>query len=153
VSVPDAQLQRIADMLRVATDASRTTIRGPAQRDGDDTDTTELLAESLAEGVVTMHSAPVSGAAIAEAGTYVYLLERLDVLVQPDCAVGPRPPESLTGFFDVRAQMLGPLVERGRMIGTVSVHQQGATREWSGDDVAALRAAVQDVLAHWGIQP
>lgn len=140
----DVVLAGIVEDLRVATGASRTTIRGPLAGIGG---STALLAESCAPGVLSMTAGPA--AAIVEADTYVYLRRELDVLVQPDCSVGPRPPETLTSFFGVRAQLLGPLVDERMVIGTVSVHQQGSTREWSPEDVAVLRTAVAHVMAHW----
>ncbi|MHB1172937.1 MAG: GAF domain-containing protein [Lacisediminihabitans sp.] len=143
----DSVLVEIISSLLVATAASRATLRGPLA--GTDT-TIALLAESLADGVESMADGPISG--IVEAGTYAYLREHHDLLIQPDCAVGPQPPETLTGYFGVRAQMLGPLVDGGKVIGTISVHQQGRTRDWTESEVRALREAVARVREHWSLR-
>lgn len=142
----DPVLVAIVEELRAATDSSRVTVRGPVAGSGSGT-TIALLAEDLAPGVASMVDGPQAG--IAEAETYTYLRETHEVLIQPDCAVGPRPPESLTGLFGVRAQMLGPLVVGGELVGTVSVHDQRGTRDWSDADAAALARAVARVLEHW----
>jgi maleate isomerase len=138
------RLQSIADELRLATGASRTTIRGPMP--GEET-TIALLAESLADGIESMHGGPQAG--IVEAETYTYLRETLEILVQPDCARGPKPPETLTDGYGIRAQLLGPLVVGATVIGTVSVHQKDSTRNWTSSDIEALKTAVRHVRDEW----
>jgi GAF domain-containing protein len=66
---------------------------------------------------------------------------------------GPRPPRSMIERYRVQAQMVAPVLDRGELIGTVSVHQQDAARHWSQADIAALervQAAVAAVLAERG---
>ena len=55
-------------------------------------------------------------------------------------AVPPSPPE-LVSVYGIRAQMLAPIVRDDRLAGVVSVHYVGGTREWSGDEIAALESA------------
>lgn len=134
------QLRRVVDRLLAETAASRTTVRG---RSGDDP--VALLAEALAPGVESMADGQ-QPAAITAAPTYVVLSETKAVLVQDDCLnEGPEPPQSLTGRYRVRAQMLAPVLGGGEMIGTVSVHQQDTTRHWTAADIAALERAQAEV--------
>ncbi|HEY3878747.1 MAG TPA: GAF domain-containing protein [Trebonia sp.] len=138
----DTQLRRVVDRLLAETGASRTTVRG--QSGGDPV---ALLAESLAPGVESMADGQ-QPAAITAAPTYLVLSAAKTVLVQDDCVhEGPEPPESLTGRYRVRAQMLAPVLDGGEMIGTVSVHQQDTTRHWTPADIAALERAQAEVTA------
>lgn len=135
-------LRRLVDRLRAETGASRTTVRGPAGGDP-----VALLAESLAPGVESMADGQ-QPAVITAAPTYVVLSETKAILVQDDCVnEGPEPPRSLVERYRVRAQMLAPVLHDGEMIGTISVHQQDATRHWTEADIAALKRAQDDVTA------
>jgi GAF domain-containing protein len=140
-------LQDIADELRKETGASRATVRGlrdvstPASASR-----VELLAESLAEGVPSMHDGPQPG--IVEAPTYVELNRTHALIIQDDCRVDePRPPQSLISHYRVYAQMLAPVVRAGEMVGTISVHQQDRPRRWSADEIDALSRARAEVEA------
>jgi maleate isomerase len=139
-------LAEIVERLRLATGAARTTIRGPVP--GQAT-TSSLLAEALATGVRSMATAPPAG--IEEAETYTYLRSRRRNLIQPDCTEEPRPPASLINVFHVTAQMLGPLLDGDRLVGTVSVHHEGGPRAWSAAEVDALDRAVAEVRRQWGL--
>ena len=133
-------LRRLTDRLLAETGASRTTVRG---RDGDDP--VALLAESRAAGVESMADGQ-QPAKIVAAPTYVWLSETRSVLVQADCVhEGPEPPRSLIERYRVRAQMVAPVLADGKVIGTVSVHQQDAVRHWTPDDIAALERAQAEV--------
>ena len=132
-------LQSIADRLRIATAASRTTIR-VADADGNPA----LRAESLAEGVASMHDGPQP--AIRAAPTYTELEATRTILVQHDCRIqGPRPPASLIERYRVYAQMLAPVFDGDDMIATISVHQQDTPRRWTEAEISALRAATVEV--------
>jgi GAF domain-containing protein len=135
-----SQLQDIADRLRAATGASRTTVRGQV---GDDP--VALLAESLAPGVESMADGQ-EPAKITAAPTYTALGQTRALLIQDDCVnAGPQPPRSLVERYRVRAQMLAPVLRGRDLIGTVSVHQQDVTRHWSRADITALKAAQGEV--------
>jgi GAF domain-containing protein len=130
------------DRLRAETGASRTTVRG---RDGDDP--VALLAESLAPGVESMADGQ-QPAAITAAPTYVVLRETKAILVQDDCVnQGPEPPRSMIERYRVRAQMVAPVLDGEELIGTISVHQQDATRHWAPGDIAALERVQAEVTA------
>jgi GAF domain-containing protein len=139
-----APLQPIADRLRTATSASRTTVRVV-----DATGAPALIAESLAGGVRSMRDGPQP--AVTAAPTYVELERTRAILVQDDCRTeGPQPPASLIEDYRVYAQMLAPVFQDGHMIATISVHQQDATRHWSDTEIAALHRAAADVAAALG---
>jgi maleate isomerase len=139
----DPRLQRVADDLRARTAASRTTVRG---RRGDDP--VALLAESRASGVASMRDGP-RGPGIVAAPTYVELERTRTILVQADTRTDPiRPPASLLDTFRVYAQMLAPVLDDDGMVGTISVHQQDATRVWTPQDVEALAAAQRAVTTY-----
>lgn len=138
-----ARLKSLTDRLLERTGASRTTVR--ARSGGDPV---ALLAESLAPGVPSMRTLPPEPAVVVAAPTYVVLAETRSILVQDDCLTqGPRPPESLTGYFRVYAQMLAPVLDGGEMIGTISVHQQDTPRHWTEADIAALESTAAEVTS------
>ena len=69
-----------------------------------------------------------------------------DYLIQPFCeGATPAPPEALIRIYGVKAQMLGPVVRNGRLLGWISVHENRSTRDWTADEIAFLKAAVADV--------
>ena len=138
-------LQSIADRLRTATAASRTTIRVV-----DESGQPALVAESLAEHVPSMHDGPQP--AIVAAPTYTELERTRAILVQHDCRTeGPRPPASLIDHYRVYAQMLAPVFDGDDLIATISVHQQDAPRHWTETEIAALRTATAEVETTLGL--
>lgn len=141
-------LQLIAQQLFDAVAPSRVTIRGAAPGQ---VDTTTLHAEILAPTAETMRGAPQGDIVVAP--TYRWLQDNRRILVQADCREEPLPPKMLTQTFHVGAQLLGPLMRAGELVGTISVHQQGSSRAWATDDVAALARAVDEVAALWGLDP
>jgi maleate isomerase len=137
-----AELRALTDALLAATGASRTTVRLAVG----DAPPTLLVAESLAVGVRSMRDGPQPS--IMAAPTYVHLQEHREILVQHDCITdGPAPPPSLIADYGVRAQMLAPILDGERLVGTVSVHHQCTTRAWTLEEIGALtqaQAAVND---------
>lgn len=143
----DPYCQRLTDDLLVATGASRTTVRLIVE--GGDL---ELVAESCAPGVASMATGPVVDPTVHP--TYLYLERERKLLIQDDCRSGePAPPASLVQHFGVWAQMLAPVVVNGEFTGTISVHQQGTTRQWDQAAVAALAAAERALEDHLGVAP
>lgn len=139
----EPELQTVCESLLAQTGASRATVRlvGPA-----DSGVT-LVAEALSAGVASMRDGPQPG--IIEAPTYVHLQRTRQLLVQNDLRTDPvGPPPSLIDHYRVWAQMLAPVLYGGRMVATISVHQQQATRDWSVSDRAALEGA-QAKVAGW----
>lgn len=83
---------------------------------------------------------------ITAAPTYLALAAEQKIIVQGDCRIeSPAPPPSLVDHYGVWAQMLAPVVLDGKLAGTISVHQQHRTRQWTEEDVAALRQAQSEV--------
>lgn len=127
--------EELAAALLARVNASRVTVR--LCEDGSDP---LLVAEALAPGIPSMAGGPVTG--IREAGTYVFLEKERRILVQNDCRAGePTPPPSLIETYRVYAQMLAPVIVRGEMVGTISVHQQDRSRVWTKGEIGALADA------------
>jgi GAF domain-containing protein len=115
--------------------ASRTTLRLDVEGKN-----FPAVAEALAPGVPPIkqdESLDQRGAATAQ-----WLMRTHEILVQDDCAsADPPPPQALLDVYGVKAQMLAPIVDEGRVVGWISVHYTPSTRPWTERDVAALRAA------------
>lgn len=132
-------VESVTSRLLAATGASRTTLGlrdvwGQAHR----------VAEACAEGVQSMTAGPPIDT--RQAGTIRHLERQQKILVQNDCRTDePRPPEGLINYHHVYAQMLGPVVVLGSVLGNFSVHQQGKSRQWSQGDMDALAEACSEV--------
>jgi GAF domain-containing protein len=135
---------RIAADLFDAVRPSRVTIRGAAPGESD---TTMLHAQILAPGAASMAGASQGG--ITAAPTYGWLREHRTVLIQDDCREDPLPPRMLTEEYGVGAQLLGPLLRDGDLVGTVSVHHEGGPRSWTPQDVTAVLVAVERLRPVW----
>jgi maleate isomerase len=122
-----------------ATGASRATLRLDAS------DAVFLVvAEALAPGVRSIRDD--DSIDIRRAATFRFLERELRPLVQNDCLGGEHPaPKELVDFYGVRAQMLGPIVRDGRLVGIVSVHDAAGPRQWGEQETAALNDAVKRV--------
>ncbi len=102
-----------------------------------DAPSTTLVAESLAPGVRSMRDGPQPP--ITAAPTYVFLAQERRILVQRDCrSDGPAPPASLIDDYGVWSQMLAPVLDGETLVGTISVHCERQTRDWSAEEIAAL---------------
>lgn len=133
--------QLLMDELRVATGATRTTLR-EAGAAGD----FAVIAESLADGARSLRGDrtldPRAGA------TFRFLTENDGVLVQDDAAAHEfAPPRELREHYGMRAQMLGPIKRDGELVGIVSVHYGPDPRQWRRTDIAALERAVAQAAA------
>jgi GAF domain-containing protein len=138
----ESELQEICQVLLASTQASRTTVRLLDQT----VSGISLVAEALADGVPSMHDGPQP--AVREAPTYVHLERTHEILIQDDVRTDPvSPPPSLIDDYHVWAQMLAPVLHGGKMVATISVHQQLAPRHWSATDRAALEDAQARVVA------
>jgi maleate isomerase len=133
----------LADLLR-SVGASRTTLRldDPRWHFGVD----DVVAEARAPGEKSLRGQTSINQRAAETAQWIERHRRL--LVQDDLATGePRPPDALIAMYNVKAQMLAPIVRKGRLDGWISVHETRATRRWSESDQAAAVAAAARVLA------
>jgi maleate isomerase len=132
---PDA----IVSALLSRTGASRATVRLRDPRGG-----FPVAAEALAPGTRSIAGAveidPRAGA------TFDALAGSDRLLVQGDVSVAdPPPPPALVAAYGVRAQMVAPVWRDGSLEAIVSVHESAGPRDWTGDDVLALREAVDQV--------
>ena len=135
--------QPIVDDLLAATGASRITLRLDTPGDN-----FPVVAEALAPGVASIREGRLDQ---RNALTARRLMETLDVLVQSDTlAADPPPPPELIQHYGTLAQMLGPIVADGVVIGWLSVHENRGPREWEPGEVAALRVAMARVQVEVG---
>ena len=128
----------MADLL-AATTSARTTLR---------LDTPDqvfpVLAEACAPGVRSIRDATEID--LRAAKTFQYLDREHELLIQRDCLTDePVAPQELIDLYGVRAQMLAPIVRDGRLVGIISVHHAATPRDWSEDEVEAIRAAAARV--------
>ena len=137
-----AELDGIMATLRQATGAARVTLRLDVPRRN--LSVADVTAEALAPGVASLRGQ--TSIDQRAAGSIEWLEKHRRVLVQEDVsnADAPPPPE-LVRLYGATAQMLGPVLRDGVLVGWVSVHHTGGPRRWSASDVAALETAVRDV--------
>jgi GAF domain-containing protein len=130
------------DLLR-STESSRTTLRLdlPDQDAGLDT----VVAEALAPGVRSLRG-DTSIRNLRDVSTVRFLETQRRLLVQNNCSADDlAPPPELIELYGVKAQMLAPIVREDRLVGVISVHHAPGPRDWSAEDVAALREAIEHV--------
>ena len=88
-----------------------------------------MVAEACGEGVPSI--AAETSISQRGAATARRLFETHKPLVQDDCAhADPPPPPELLSVYGVQAQMLGPIVHDGRVVGWLSVHYVPSPRKW-----------------------
>jgi GAF domain-containing protein len=133
-------LRDVLENLLSATAASRTTLRLDVPNK--DLYVDRVAAEAVAANVRSIgDDSSIDQRALP---TVTFLEEERRPLVQNDCLVAdPAPPQALIDLYGVKAQMLGPLVRDGHLIGWISVHYTHGPREWSDEDVDALRDAIE----------
>jgi maleate isomerase len=142
-----ARMEAVLGDLREHAGAHRTTLR----IDFDDF-LFPVVAETLAPGMHTIKGDATFD--LRKTASSRAVLDTLDVLVQEDCTDHEfAPPPEFVELYGVRAQMIGPIVRDGRVIGLISVHSKDGPREWSPADRAALRAAIAELDALIGEAP
>ena len=130
-------LAAVLEELLATTRASRVTLR----RDVDGPSPFPVVEEALAPGVgslcdertVHLPTQPV-----------VRELERGRQVVQDDCASSYDDPAfqaMLVTYGGLRAQIVTPIQVDGRLEAILSLHQLGASRRWTDDEIAAASAA------------
>jgi GAF domain-containing protein len=132
----------ILEGLLRATDASRTTLRLDLAEAGFHVDDPAAEARqpdiNALTGVTSLDQRALD--------TVRWMEKHRELLVQEKCeGADPAPPQALIEVYGVKAQMLGPIVRDGEMIGWISVHENRHTRRWSEQEIAALRGAVDQV--------
>ena len=130
------------DLLR-STESSRTTLRLDLPDQGAGLDA--VVAEALAPGVRSLRG-DTSIRNLRDVSTVRFLETQRRPLVQNDCSADDlAPPPELIELYGVKAQMLAPIVREDRLVGVLSVHYAPGPRDWSAEDVAALREATERV--------
>lgn len=131
----------VLEELLAATGASRVTLR----RDVPGEDAFPVVEEALAPGAgslreertVHLPSQPV--VLEVQAGRQV---------VQDDCAAAYDDPEfqrMLAAYGGLAAQIVTPIEVDGRLKAILSLHQLGAPRTWSAEEIATATAAAQQL--------
>ncbi len=142
-----ARYRALAERLRREVGASRVTVRLAHPTTND----VALLAEARGSEVRSMRAGATID--INAAATYRLIARTRGLLVQPDCRAGdPPPPATLMDVYGVLAQVVAPLFAGDELVGSISVHQVGRTREWSEQDLAAIARAgalVQRMVGQW----
>ena len=131
-------LQETLDQLRKETAVFRTTLRLEAND-------FMIECESLGEGAASLKG-PVPFD-LSKTGTYSWLAETREILVQNDVRDGPAPPKELFEVYGVGSQLLAGLFSDERMIGIISVHHAAEPREWTDVEVSALKRAAAAIEA------
>jgi maleate isomerase len=139
-----SRFQPIMEKLLEATGAGRTTIRLDLTRHGLSVD--RVAGEAHRQGIRSIRQ---DGSLDQWAMPTVHWLNNHhDILVQNDVASDSPPvTPALIEVYGVRAQMLGPLLVKGQMLGWISVHEVGAPRQWTGREISALDQACRAAVA------
>src|SRR5882757_1522899 len=136
--------QRAIGALLEAAGADRTTLRIDVPGRGLQVDL--AAAECLRPGVPAIrHDASLDQRNL---NTVRWLEKHRSTLVQPHFRADPSPPAALISVYGVNAQMLGPVVRAGELIGWISAHSL-TERRWTEADQRAMAQAlaqVHDVL-------
>ncbi len=133
--------QEILENLLRSTGASRTTLR--LDLSDQDAGLDAVAAEVLAPGVRSLRE-DSSIRNLRDVSTVRFLETQRRPLVQNDCSADDlAPPPELIELYGVKAQMLAPIVREDRLVGVLSVHYAPGPRDWSAEDVAALREATE----------
>jgi maleate isomerase len=137
-----AGLQRVTEALLEATGADRTTLRIDVPGRGLQVDL--AAAEALRPGVPAIrHDASLDQRNL---NTVRWLELHRSTLVQPHFRADPNPPEALISVYGVNAQMLGPVVRTGELVGWLSAHSL-TERPWTDADQRAMAEAVAQAHA------
>src|SRR6478736_5573645 len=128
------EIDAILGELLDATGASRVTLR----RDVFD-DVFPVTNEALADGTPSIAGVATPDMARQPVGLQV---------VQDDCLSASEQPhyrEMLELYGGLRAQIVTPVVEDGRVAAIVSLHQLGRTRHWSEDEIESASETARRV--------
>lgn len=132
-------IPEILDGLLRATGASRVTLR----RDVPGEYAFPVVEEALAEGV-----GPLRDERTVNLPTQPVVLELMkgNQVVQNDCRAAfddPAFQQMLETYGGMRAQIVTPIVDEGRVVAIVSLHQLGRTRIWTADEISLASAAAK----------
>ena len=130
----------LADLLATAG-ASRVTLR----RDTPGGEPYPVVEEALAPGVSSLRDERT-----VDLPTQPVVLEvqRGRQVVQDDCAAALDDPAfhaMLTVYGGLAAQIVTPVLRDGRLEGILSLHQLGAPRVWTQEEIAAAAGAAERI--------
>ncbi len=136
-----ASVPEVLEELLATTGASRVTLR----RDVPGDDPFPVVEEALAPGVGTLR-----GERTVHLPTQPVVLElqRGRQVVQDDCATAYDDPafhRMREVYGGLASQIVTPIEVEGRLEAIVSVHQLGAPRTWTAEEVAAASAAAERI--------
>ena len=138
----NAEFTELLKVLLDETKASRTTIRLDLPSLG--FELSKPAAEAKRTGVTGLLQQAAPG--IENAAPVNYLRRERKLIVQDDVKAAPQDqatPAELIDSYGLRAQILGPIVRDGKLIGIVSVHETTGTRRWTQADIKALERAIE----------
>ena len=130
-------LALVLEELLATTRASRVTLR----RGVDGPSPFPVVEEALAPGVGSLRD---ERTVHLPTQPVVRELERGRQVVQDDCASSYDDPAfqaMLVTYGGLRAQIVTPIQVDGRLEAILSLHQLGASRRWTDDEIAAASAA------------
>ena len=133
-------IDKILGELLAATGASRVTLRRDVAGD-----VFPVTNEVLTEGAQSI--AEVATPDMARQPVVLQVQQGRQV-VQDDCLAASEEPhfrEMLELYGGLRAQIVTPVVEDGRVAAIVSLHQTGRTRHWSADEIEAATETARRV--------
>lgn len=136
-----ASVPEVLEELLATTGASRVTLRRNVPGD----DPFPVVEEALAPGVGTLR-----GERTVHLPTQPVVLElqRGRQVVQDDCATAYDDPafhRMREVYGGLASQIVTPIEVEGRLEAIVSVHQLGAPRTWTAEEVAAASAAAERI--------
>jgi GAF domain-containing protein len=133
-------IDAILGELLAATGASRVTLRQDVPGD-----VFPVTHEALADGTPS-----IAGVATPDMARQPVVLQVRQgrQVVQDDCLAASDEPhfrEMLELYGGLRAQIVTPVVENGRVTAIVSLHQLGRTRRWSEDEIETASGTARRV--------
>lgn len=136
-------IERLLEELLAATGASRVTLR----RDIPGEHPFPVVAEALADGVGSLR-----GETTVHLPTQPVVLEMQQgrQVVQDDCVGAYDDPafqRMLVIYGGLAAQIVTPIQMDGRLVAIVSLHQLGAPRVWTEDEIGAATGTAARVKA------
>ncbi|MDA8192955.1 MAG: GAF domain-containing protein [Thermaerobacter sp.] len=128
--------------LHHTTNSQRVTLRLDYAPQGWQVDA--VLIEILEPGVPTLlHEVALPQRKLA---TVQYLQREQRTLIQDNVETAAiKPPAALTAQYQVRSQMLGPILVHGSVAGWVSVHNTKAPHAWTSLEQQHLQQAVRTI--------
>ena len=131
----ELELQRLLDQ----TDASRVTVRLDLPKHKFQVD--DVAAEARKPKVLSLKGE--TSLDQRKLFTVMWIDRERRLLVQSDLRnADPAPPVELIRVYGTTAQMLGPIVRNGTMVGWISVHCNDGPRDWKPEDIFQLEQAV-----------